>query len=156
LGELLQTVEKTITQLQSKTKQMNYNEMYKGFTKEQAAAYRREAADRWGEESVAGSEERIRNMGKEGFEKLKWQGDRIYRDLVSLKERRPDDPRVQELIGEHYEMTGKFFDVTPPVYRSMGEMYVDDPRFRATFDKYDPDLAPFLKEAIAVFSDRNG
>lgn len=151
LKVLLHTVDRTIKQLTSKTKIMNFEEMYKGFSREQAEAYRKEAADRWGEATVADSENRVRKMGKAEFEKLKQQGDRIYRDLVALKNVSPDDDRVQALVSEHFEMTGRYFDVTPAIYRSLGEMYVNDERFRATFDRYDRDLAPLLKEAIAVF-----
>jgi MerR family transcriptional regulator, thiopeptide resistance regulator len=34
-------------------------------------------------------------------------------------------------------------------------MYVDDPRFTATYDAFAPGLAPYLRDAMAVFATAN-
>lgn len=148
---LLETVDKTIKQLKEKNKKMNYEEMYKGFTKEQAQAYRKEAADRWGEKNINDSEKRILAMNKGEWEALKQKGDDIYRELMKLMHLSPSDQQVQDLIKEHFEMTGNFFDVTREIYANMGTMYVEDERFRAFYDRYAKNLAPFLRDAIHEF-----
>lgn len=151
LGDLLETVEWTIKQLNQKT-EMNYEELYEGFPKEQAKSYRKEAAERWGEKTVDDSEQRLIKMGKQNFEALKQQGHRIYLDLVKLLDSDPAGAAVQKLIAEHYEMTGKYFDVKPGIYRNLGIMYVEDERFKATFDRYDTRLAAFLQKAMEIFT----
>ena len=35
------------------------------------------------------------------------------------------------------------------MYRGLGQMYVDDPRFTATYDKVRPGLAVFMRDAMA-------
>jgi DNA-binding transcriptional MerR regulator len=148
---LLETVDKTIKELKEKNKKMNYEEMYKGFSKEKAEAYKKEAMDRWGEKTVLDSEKRILAMNKGEWEALKQQGDNIYKALVKLMNLKVSDPKVQALIKEHYEMMGKFFNVTPEIYTNLGTMYVEDERFKATFDKYSVGLAAFLKDAMQLF-----
>jgi DNA-binding transcriptional MerR regulator len=152
LAELLETVQKTIKQLKKKTKTMNYEDLYKGFSKEQALEYRKEAAERWGEKTIADSEQKLMKMGKQNFEALKERGDKIYRSLIPLLDVSVSDKRVQTLIKDHYEMTGQFFDVTPEIYTNLGKMYVDDERFKSFYNRYHPDLAPFLRDAIQYFT----
>ena len=46
------------------------------------------------------------------------------------------------MIGRHKHCLG------------LADMYNDDPRFKANFDKMDPNLAEFLREAIKVYVER--
>jgi DNA-binding transcriptional MerR regulator len=151
MDALMKTVDKTIKQLKTKIEKMNYEEMYKGFTKEQAEAYKKEAIERWGEKTIHDSEKRILAMNKGEWEVLKQKGDNIYKSLAKLMHLDPADKKVQSLIKEHYDMTGKFFDVTLEIYKNLGTMYVEDDRFKAFYDKYDKDLAVFLRNAIHVY-----
>ena len=41
-----------------------------------------------------------------------------------------------------------FYDITPEFHRNLGDMYVADPRFTATYDDVRPGLATYLREAI--------
>ena len=38
-------------------------------------------------------------------------------------------------------------------YIGLGRMYVDDERFTATYDAVAPGLAPYLRDAIAVYAE---
>ncbi|MEO6306134.1 MAG: MerR family transcriptional regulator, partial [Bacteroidia bacterium] len=62
--QLLLTIDKTIINLKNKTEKMNYEEMYKGFGKEKAEAYKKEAIEKWGKDTVADSEKKILAMDK--------------------------------------------------------------------------------------------
>ena len=39
------------------------------------------------------------------------------------------------------------------MYRGLGQMYVDAPRFTATYDKVRPDLAVFMRDAMAYYAE---
>ncbi len=153
MATLLITIDNTIHQLKNKSKKMDHNEMYKGFSKEQAAAYKKEASERWGAETIKESEEKILAMNKGQWDLLKQEGDDIYNALIPLMAGLPSDGKVQQLIKRHYEMTGKYFNVTPEIYRNLGSMYVDDLRFTAFYNKYKTGLAAFIRDAIHVFCD---
>ncbi|MES2679774.1 MAG: MerR family transcriptional regulator [Bacteroidota bacterium] len=159
LSELLLTIDKTIDELKTaqpipnnlKNQKMKYEDLYKGFSKEQAEAYQKEAAERWGAETVAESNKKLLAMNKGEWKALKQQGEDIYKRLVQLMRLPPSDAQVQELIQQHFEMTGRYFNVTHEIYSGLGSMYLEDERFKAYYDKYDAGLAEFLRDAIHVF-----
>ena len=151
ISRLLLTVEKTIIHLKTKNKHMNYKELYEGFSKEQAEAMHTEASERWGKDTIDKSHERLMALDKKDWEALKQKGEDLNRALLTLMHLKPADTKVQQLIQEHYDMTGQHFDVTPEIYSKLGKMYVDDERFKAYYDKHDKGLAVFLRDAIQVF-----
>ena len=151
--QLLQTIDNTIHQLKNQEK-MDYNELYKGFNKEQAEAWRKEASEKWGVKTINGSYERILAMTKGDWQALMQKAEDINHALAANMHLAPDDPQILKLIGEHYEMTGRHFNVTPEIYRNMGTMYVGDERFKAYYEKYKPGLAEFLRDAIHAYCDK--
>jgi len=153
LKRLLATIDKTIDELKNKTAMLTDKELYEGFPPGKGEEYREEAASRWGEDTIRDSEERLKKLGKEGFEKLKQEGDAITRRLAALMERDPADAEVQETIALHFRYTGNFFEVTPEAYRGLGKMYVEDERFKAFYEKYAAGLAEFICAGIEIFCD---
>jgi DNA-binding transcriptional MerR regulator len=151
LSLLLLTIEKTMNHLKTKNNNMNYEELYKGFSKEQAEAYRKEASARWGVKTIEDSHQRLMSMDKKDWEALKQKGEDLNAALVKIMHLSPSDKQVQTLIEEHYAMTGRYFEVTPEIYRNLGRMYVEDERFKAYYDRYDKGLAAFLRDAIHAF-----
>lgn len=150
ISNLLLTIEKTMNHLKTKNS-MNYEELYKGFGKEQAEAYRQEASERWGAGTIEESHRKLMRMDKKDWEDLKQKGEDLNAALVKLMNLAPGHAQVQQLVKEHYAMTGQYFDVTPEIYRNLGSMYVEDKRFKAYYDRYDDGLAAFLRDAIHVF-----
>lgn len=148
--QLLLTIDNTIFQLKNKTEKMNYEDMYKGFSKEQAEAYEKEAAERWGD-TVKESKERMKNMSKAEWNALMQEGEDINRELVSLMHLPVSDDKVQQLVKQHFAMIGKHYTVTPEIYKGLGEMYVADERFTAYYDKHSKGLAVFLSEAMTFY-----
>lgn len=59
---------------------------------------------------------------------------------------KPADPDVQALVDRHREQIDRgFYPCSIEMQVSLGEMYVADPRFSATYDRYAPGLARFLR-----------
>jgi len=149
MNELLKTVDNTINHLKNNI--MNAEDMYKGFSKEQAEAYEKEAKARWGDAIVEESKQRIKAMGKKGLEALKKEGEAISKALSELMHLSPDHEQVQALVKRHFNMTSRFYTVTPEIYKGLGDLYVNDERFKGNYDKYKPGLAAFLRDAIQVY-----
>jgi hypothetical protein len=40
------------------------------------------------------------------------------------------------------------------MYAGLANMYVDDPRFRATFGRYDKDLPEFMRDAMLAYVEK--
>jgi hypothetical protein len=68
-------------------------------------------------------------------------------------DRDPADPEVQRWIGRHHrQINDRFYACSAEVYRGLGDMYVQDERFTAFYDKVKPGLATFMRDAMHVYS----
>ena len=63
-----------------------------------------------------------------------------------------DTPRVQALVARHHAQIAVFWTPNRESYTGLGQMYVDDARFTATYDAVAPGLARYPRDAIAVFA----
>lgn len=160
IGTLINTINKTINHLKNKTMQ-NYEELYEGMPHEQAAAWRKEAVDKWGEDTVVRSEKALLEMPKVDIEKLKADQKSINKLLRTLSTLDPQSAPVQEQIARHYENIKGFWgatdqtDLTAATYKGLAELYVSDDRYMAEDGKPDPAFAAFMRQAMIYFADNN-
>ncbi|PBQ33267.1 MerR family transcriptional regulator [Sphingobacteriaceae bacterium] len=151
--DLLQTIDKTLKSLsqKSKLKKMKAEDMYHGFDKEQLKAYEKEATEKYGSDIMNESKLRMKQMGKEGLDKLLAEGEEITKELSKLMNLKPDDEKVQALIKRHYKMMGGFYTVTPEIYQGLADLYVNDDRFKKNYEKHKEGLAKFLREGMLIY-----
>ncbi len=151
---LLSTIDKTIQTLNQKI-MLSDQEMYEGFTPEQAKAYRKEASQKWGKGEVKATENRIKKMSKEQWNEVKAQGEAIIKKLAELMAagEDPSSKPVQECIARWHKHLGNFYPVSEARLRGLGEMYVADERFTAHYDKHHKGLAQFKNKAIQIYCD---
>ncbi|MFF1476796.1 MerR family transcriptional regulator [Streptomyces sp. NPDC058301] len=64
-----------------------------------------------------------------------------------------DDPAVQAEVDVHYQGVCRFWTPNAAAYKGLGHTYVDDPRFRANFDKVADGLAVYQRDAMVVYAD---
>jgi DNA-binding transcriptional MerR regulator len=158
LNILLNTIDKTINNLNDK-QMTSIEELYEGMPKEQAAAWRQEAADKWGEDVVTRSEKALLEMGKLDIERLKAEQKDIARRLQLLKDYPPESKEVQEQIARHYINIRSFWGVTDPTdlkaetYKGLAELYITDERYTAGNDSPDPEFATFMRKSMLYFAD---
>ena len=61
------------------------------------------------------------------------------------------DARVQALVERHRALIERwYYPCSATMHKSLGAMYVADPRFTANIDKTAPGLAQYLSDAIAA------
>ncbi|MCB0703736.1 MAG: MerR family transcriptional regulator [Saprospiraceae bacterium] len=152
---LLQTIEKTIHQLQKENMMLTDKELYEGFTPEDVQAIKTEVKGRWGEKELTETENRIRAMGQEGWKDQKEKQEALNKGLADLMELEPNHPTVQQAIYEHHQLMNAYYEVDETRYRGLADMYMQDDRFKAHYDNYRNGLAEFLCEAIHVYCDQN-
>ncbi len=150
LDTLLLTIDKTIVKLKNK-EMMKDEEIYEGFPK--GKEYRAEAAERWGEEAVANVEDNIKAMGKQEWQDVKQEADEINQWLAKVMDQSPSSKDVQVIIAKHFTHLNRFYEVSEARYRGLGQMYVDDERFKSNYDSVAEGLAEFLNKGIQVFCD---
>lgn len=153
LGTLLHTIDKTIFKLKGGT--MKDEELYEGLPKEKAEAWRREAIEKYGKENVLRSEQNLKSLGKNGFEKLKVESAEIWNPLARAMHNDPYSIAVQQLIARHYRTIEQFWGRIPGAegYRGLAQLYLDDERFTMLDGKPNREFAEFLNKAMRHYAD---
>lgn len=133
---------------------MTAKDLYAGFDNSE---YEVEARERWGTEAVDRGTSAWARLGAGGQDAHHAEATAIGESLAAcLADGVPvDSPRVQALVARHHAQIALFWTPNRVSYTGLGQMYVDDPRFTATYDAYAPGLAPFLRDAMAVWAEEN-
>jgi MerR family transcriptional regulator, thiopeptide resistance regulator len=155
MDDLLQTLDKTIAQYEGGERMKN-DDLYGGFTKQQMGEYKEEAKKRWGHtEAYQQSVERTKHWKKEDYDRIAKKGAEWTAKMAVLKDKgfAVDSPEVQEMIGQHYEGLRTFYEPNYEMYRGLGQMYVDEPRFAAYYEKFGKGLSVFMRDAMIHFCD---
>ncbi len=150
---LLDTIDKTIRKLKGDRIEMADEELYGGLSREQAEAYAEEARQRWDPRLVDETNARVKKWTKEKWAEVNKDLDDILKQLALLMGTPVGDGRVQALIARHHKYMNNFFEVKTGVYRNFANLYTEDPRFHAYFEKYRAGLADYLAEGIVFYCD---
>lgn len=155
LDGLINTIDKSIKYMNNKQK-INNEELYDAFKDDDVKQYQAEVKQRWGNTEVyKQSMAKVGKMTKQEMVKLKLKQEEQTKQLADSMDKGIKHPNVQKLIAEHHQGINFFYDCSLEMYRNLGKMYVDDPRFTAYFDKFRPGLAVFLRDAIVYYCDQN-
>lgn len=151
LGRLARTVEATIDNLE-KGGEMAAEKLFEGF---EHNPYEAEARQRWGDEAVDASYERVRGLSAADAERARTGYTRVHEGLAPLLAAGvpADDERVQQLVDLHYQVTCLFWTPNREAYRNLGRMYVDDERFRRNIGGGNDALVEYLRDAMAGYAD---
>lgn len=153
LEKLLTTITKSIKHM-TQNQKMKDEEMYDAFKDPDVAKYQNEARERWGNtDAYKQSMAKVSKMTKAQMEKLKEDSKKFTQKLADAMDKGMKSKEVQDLIAEHYKGIQFFYDCPLPIYRTLGQMYVDDPRFTVYYDTFRPGLAVFMRDAITYFCD---
>lgn len=150
LEELTKTVDQTILHIEGK-KKMSSQEIFTGFTPEQEEAYTQEAMEMYDPETVKASQKRWKGYSKEKQAQILAEGQALYTEWARVLPLGAGSPEAQDLVKRWRQNIEYFW--TPQVEHlvSLAQTYLDDPRFKANFDKIDPKLAQFIGESVRAY-----
>ena len=154
LNALITTINNTIKVIRGE-KSMTEKEYFNGFDE---ARYEAEAKERWGNNpKYAESSKKWESYSKEKKEEIKTEGGRITTRMVSTDlNTPPDDPEVQAAVGEYYAYINKYFyTCNIASLRGLADMWVEDARFAANYEKIREGGTKFVREAVHIFCDKN-
>lgn len=152
IDKLLSTIDARIEGGES----MKNDNLYGGFTKKQMEEYKEEAKKRWGHtDAYKQSVERTKHFTKADYDRIAQEGVALTSQIASLQEKgfAIDSPEVQKMIAQHFNSLRTFYEPSYEMYRGLGQMYVDDPRFTAYYEKFGKGLAVFMRDAMKHFAD---
>jgi DNA-binding transcriptional MerR regulator len=111
-----------------------------------------EVERRWGDTSqYAESRRRVAGYTKADWLQLKAEAATLTDDLLAARKAGlpADGDHAMDLAERHRgHITRWFYACTHDIHRCLGDLYVEDPRFTATFDAIAPGLAGYLRQAI--------
>lgn len=154
LGKLIDTIDQTIAMIKGEV-MMNDKEYFEGFDEVQ---YQEEAKERWGETPrYAESQRKWKSYTKDQKEEIKREGGQIAERMVTENpDASPDDADVQAAVGEYYAYLNKnFYTCEVGFLRGLADMWVEDSRFAANYEKIREGGAAFVREAVHIYCDRN-
>lgn len=155
LTKLLRTIDETIKKLNHEST-MKDEELYDAFADEEMKEYAAEAKEKWGNtDAYKQSQAKVSKMTKAEMQKLKDDGEKHMQALAAAMDLPIESPEVQALIKKSHDSVNFFYDCSYEMFRNLGKMYEDDPRYTQYYEKYRPGLAAFVHEAINYYCDQH-
>lgn len=79
----------------------------------------------------------------------------IYFSLAKVRHLSPESDEAQNEIKKWYDFLNRLGSYSLDAFEGLGQMYVDDERFKNNIDKFGDGLAVFMKDAMKVYASRN-
>ena len=150
MERLITTVEDTILYMKGK-KEMNEKQLFEPFSEEQQAEYEKEAMQMYDPEVVKASNRKWKSYTKEEKQRIGEEGDTAYREIVAAIPLGPASKEAQEGVKLWRRHMDYFWTPNPEQLVGLAQLYNQDPRFKANFDKIDAGLAEFMLAALTEY-----
>jgi len=135
---------------------MESSSLFSGFENRQQEEWRNEARERWGTTpAFAESQKRAAAYSASDWAAIQTESLDIERNLAVLMDKDPAAPAVQAQVARHHDqIDSRFYPCSSKMYRALGTLYGEDPRFAEHYNLIRPGLATFLHAAILVYCAR--
>lgn len=146
---LLQLVEKSIRALDGGYA-MTKEEMFEVFGDFDVEKHEEEARHRWGDtDAFKESTRRAKQYTKEDWLKIKAEGEEILEAFATALDRGVPAADAADIAEQHRQhITRWFYACSKQMHSNLGKMYVDDPRFAATYEAKRTGLAAYVRDAV--------
>lgn len=157
---LINNVEKTIAQYEGRII-MTDQEKFEGFKQklidENEAKYGKEVREKYGDEAVDKSYRKMKEMTQEQYAEFEKLGQMV---LDTLKEAMAAGDPASELAQKAADLHRQWLCFTwdnysKEAHAGLAQMYVNDERFAAYYDRIKPGAAKFLRDAVLVYTGMN-
>ena len=150
LERLIVTVDNTISHLKGETN-MSKKQLFAAFSEEEQEKYAAEAEAKYDPATVKESQRKWKSYTAADKQRISDEGNQVYADLVAAMPKGADSAEVQACVERWRKHMDYFWTPSLDQLLGLAEMYSEDPRFKANFDNFDPRLAAFMKDAVAVY-----
>lgn len=152
----VRSVENTITALQ-KGEAIMPNTMFEGFDH---SKYDAEVRERWGNEAADRSNDWWNGLGSEGQDTFRRQVEQLNSAWDRMIESgvEPDSEPAQQMAARHVDWLSSTSQPGPmPKAQVKGivQMYVDDERFAANYNRVSPAGPQFVRDAVHCYADEH-
>jgi DNA-binding transcriptional MerR regulator len=157
LDQLIANVNKTIALTEGRMN-MSDKEKFEGFKKkmidENEKKYGKEIREKYGKDAVEKSNAKVMNMTQEQHDAITALAEELYSTLAAaFKTGDPAGELAQKAADLHKQwLTFYWNEYSKEAHAGLAQMYVDDERFTAHYDKEQPGTAVFLRDAIHIYT----
>lgn len=153
LGAIVALIETTLAHEEGALR-MTKEDMFEAFGDFDASAYEDEVRERWGDsDAYREAARRTSRYTKDDWSRFRAEQDALNARVAALLDAGvpADDPRALEAVeGLRLAIDRWFYTCSRAMHAQLGEMYVADPRFAATYEAIRPGLARYLRDATAA------
>ena len=150
LNLIVQTVDETMMYLKGE-KTMQTKQLFAGLSEEQQAEYSKEAEQKYDPEIVKASNKKWKQYSEADKQRIGEEGNQIYADLLAAMPEGEASAKVQAVIERWRRHLSYFWTPNLDQLLGLADLYNEDPRFKANYDKIHPDLADFMRKAVRVY-----
>ncbi|MHC0036240.1 MerR family transcriptional regulator [Pseudoneobacillus sp. C159] len=157
LDLLIQNVDKTIALTEGRIT-MSDKEKFKGFKKkmveENESKYGKEIREKYGDDKVNASNAKLLNMTESEHAAVTKLAEEVQETLaLAFETGDPASELAQKAADLHKQWLCFYWkEYSKEAHAGLAQMYVDDERFTAYYDKNQPGTAEFLRDAIWIYT----
>lgn len=157
LDVLIANVDKTIAVTEGRINMSN-KEKFEGFKKklveDNEKKYGEEIRKKYGKDTVDKSNAKVKNMTEEEYATVTKLAEQVMSTLAeAFKYGDPASEIAQKAADLHKQWLAFYWnEYSKEAHAGLAQMYVDDERFTAYYDKEQPGTAAFLRDAIFIYT----
>ncbi len=157
LDMLIANVDKTLALTEGRIK-MSDKEKFEGFKKkmidDNEKKYGEEVREKYGKDRVEKSNAKLMNMTQKEYDEVTNLSEKLMKTLAeAFKDSDPASELAQRAADLHKQwLTYYWAKYSKEAHAGLAQMYVDDERFTAYYDKEQPGTAAFLRDAIFIYT----
>jgi DNA-binding transcriptional MerR regulator len=157
LDKLIANVNKTIAATEGRDT-MSDKEKFEGFKQnlidENERKYGKEIREKYGNSTIDSSNAKLKNMTQEQFDEANRLANEVQETLkAAFKTGDPAGVLAQKAADLHRQWLCFYWgSYSKEAHAGLAQMYVDDERFTAYYDKEQPGTAAFLRDAIHIYT----
>lgn len=157
LDELIANVEHTLAQSEGRCIMSN-EEKFAGFKQklidDNEQTYGQEVREKYGEQAMEQSNLKLKNMTEEQYAAIQQLEADMFAALEQAMEEGDSASELAQKAADLHRQWLSFYweTYTKEAHGYVAQMYVDDERFTAYYDKRRPGLAGFLRDAVHVYT----
>jgi DNA-binding transcriptional MerR regulator len=150
LERLISTVDLTINYIKGNAP-MSKKQLFEGFSDEQQAEYEKEASQMYDPAVVKASNKKWKEYSAADKQRIADEANAVYQDIVLAIPKGPSSAEAQACVERWRRHMEYFWVPNDDQLIGLADLYNDDPRFKANFDKVDPRLAEFMRQAVTAY-----
>jgi DNA-binding transcriptional MerR regulator len=149
MERLIATVDQTLSFLKGENS-MSGRQLFEGFSEEQQAGYEREVMQTYDPATVKASAVKWKNYSAAQKEQIQDEGNAVYAGFLAAMPQGPASAAARACVERWRRHIEYFWTPDDAQLRALAESYNTDARFKARFDRLDPGLAAFIRDAAAA------